>query len=327
MVVCAGVFANGVPKPDKLWAMARRPLFLVLLIVAAVGSVGLAFRTADDAPATAGVTSGTVKLISYNVAGLLEGVSQSHPRANSPLIGAHLNLFDLALVQEDFCYHPRIAGQANHAHASAPEHTPGCTRFFGDDTDMGDGLNRFSQTPFAAHERFDWDACNGRLDCESDCLGDKGFSVATHTLAEGVTVDVYNLHMDAGQCPEDVVARAAQAEQLISEVTRRSAQRAVIVGGDTNLTDSTADAEVLNRLLTGLRLTDSCTATGCDHGGRIDRVLFRSGATLRLTADQWSEPSAFVDDTGAPLSDHPPLAVRLQWERVRDDAITVHTEN
>jgi hypothetical protein len=43
-----------------------------------------------------------LRVVTYNVAGLPEGVSRSSPVANLPLIGEGLNRYDLALIQEDF---------------------------------------------------------------------------------------------------------------------------------------------------------------------------------------------------------------------------------
>src|SRR5688572_5820705 len=47
-------------------------------------------------------SAGTIRFLTYNVAGLPEGVSKSHPAANTPLMSPLLNDFDLVVVQEDF---------------------------------------------------------------------------------------------------------------------------------------------------------------------------------------------------------------------------------
>lgn len=266
-----------------------------------------------DAAADAGPTRGSLRLLTYNVAGLPEGISKSTPTANHPLISPLLNPWDLVLAQEDFCYHPLLARDATHPHQSPPEYDPGCS-VPGRDGDIGDGLNRFSATPFVDLERHDWETCHGdATSCASDCLTRKGVTFARHTLAPGVEVDVYNLHMEAGGCDEDVVARWQQQAQLVALVQQRSAGRAVLIGGDTNLhRGDPSDSDVLDAILTPLGLVDACEAIACgdDH---IDRVLLRSSDALTLEVTAWQVPPEFVDGAGEDLSDHVPVAVVIDW--------------
>lgn len=268
-----------------------------------------------EPPVKAG--SGTLDVLSYNVAGLLEGISGSKPATYSPLISPLLNPYELVLVQEDFCYHDDISGAATHSHQSAPEFDPACTIFIEPGRNFGDGLNRFSQTPFGLFERFDWSVCHGEGDCASDCLTPKGFTFARHVLESGATVDVYNLHMDASKCEGSIAARATQAEQLAELIETRSADRAVIVAGDTNLKpndpERPGDTTTFDTLLADAGLTDGCRALECGDE-RIDRVLFRSSDTLTLTPTAWSIPSEFVDGDGNDLSDHEPVLVTFSWE-------------
>jgi hypothetical protein len=48
------------------------------------------------------VQSGDFLALTYNVAGLPEGISGSHPETNTPLIGPLLNAYDLVLMQESW---------------------------------------------------------------------------------------------------------------------------------------------------------------------------------------------------------------------------------
>ena len=208
------------------------------------------------------------------------------------------------LVQEDFTYHDLLISQVQHPHRSitkVPE-----TKL------TGDGLNRLSRSAFAGFERHMWRTCFGGLDSGSDCLAEKGFSVATHTFQEGIEVDVYNLHMDASGGTEDQAARADQAEQLIEFISQRSAGRAVIVAGDTNLRlERGSDSATLDRLKSGGELTDACLEVACPDPTHIDRFFFRSSQLVALEVRNWSEETSFVDDAGGPLSDHPAIAVRF----------------
>ena len=253
-------------------------------------------------------TSGTFDILTYNVAGLPQGLSGSNPETNIPIISPLLNEYELALIQEDFWYFEELRADAEHPFISEP-YTPSPDPF-----NMGDGLNRFSQWPFDELIRTPWPGCNGEMDCSSDCLASKGSSVARHTLTEGVEVDVYNLHMEAGGCPQDAVIRAQSIDQLLEMLEERSSDVAVIMAGDFNLHESDPEElALLNKLISEGNLTDACWATECDTP-RIDRILVRGTATISLEPTGWEIPPAFVTAEGEDLSDHEPVAATLHWE-------------
>lgn len=180
---------------------------------------------------------------------------------------------------------------------------------------MGDGLNRFSIFPFEDHARFPWSECWGNLDCASDCLAAKGFSVARTMLPGDLPVDVYNHHNEAGGCDEDSRIRAQDVQELLNEIAIRSAGRAVIVAGDTNLhRDDPEDVPPLDALLDGAGLSDACDTLQCGDD-RIDRVMYRSSDSVTLIPLEWWIPPEFVTADGTDLSDHKPVAVRFRWER------------
>jgi endonuclease/exonuclease/phosphatase (EEP) superfamily protein YafD len=179
---------------------------------------------------------------------------------------------------------------------------------------MGDGLNRFSRFPLGELTRVEWVECNGVLDCDSDCLTTKGFSVSAIKLAEGLFVDLYNLHMDAGGCDGDIHARRVQTEQLMEKIRTRSLGKAVIVAGDTNLKRSRPDdVESLELLLSEASMQEACLFLDCPQES-IDRVLFRGSDSVSLVPVSWDHPPQFVDTEGHDLSDHKPVAVRFHWE-------------
>lgn len=247
-----------------------------------------------------------VSALTYNVAGLPEGLSGSHPERNTPLISPLLEPYDLVLVQEDFTYHDALVSRVTHGHRSIPK-VP--------ETKLtGDGLNVLARLPFDQPlERTPWAVCNGGLEAGSDCLAEKGFAVATHHFSEDIAVDVYDLHLDAGGGEADLAAREAQVDQLLAAVATRSAGRAVIIAGDTNLRrNRPRDVAGLEKLLAGAGLTDSCAATSCGDDDHIDRFLFRSSEAVELVAESWSVDARFVDEMGEDLSDHPAIAVRFR---------------
>ena len=281
----------------------RRPASIAAVLVVAL----LAAAAVAQPPAARG--EGVLRVLTYNVAGLPEGISRSRPSVNIPLIGPLLEPYDLVLVQEDFAFQAQLRAGVRHPHASVGSGT-------GELHDLGDGLNRFSRAPFRDHRRVRWARCNGVFEDGSDCLAPKGYSVASHELAPGVVVDVYNLHMDAGRSPADRRVRAAQVAQLLDDISRRSADRAVVVAGDTNLWER--DEEVLRRWLRDGRLRDCCRALACRDARRIDRVMVRDGGRVALEPLSWRVDPRFVDAAGRPLSDHRPVAVRLRWRVIED---------
>jgi hypothetical protein len=250
-------------------------------------------------------TSGTFLALTYNIAGLPEGISRASPAENTPRIGLRINAYDLVLVQEDFSYHHLLDPLAEHPYRSTP-----LMEF---DTLVNDGLNRFSNFPLGELYRERWPSCFGTTDNSSDCLSSKGWSVSQVWLTETVAVDVYNHHAEAGGGPEDNAAREEGYQRLIAAIAERSAGRAVIVAGDTNLKRSDPeDVPVLDGFLRDAGLTDACGSLACpeDH---IDRFMFRSGGGLALEATEWGVAEEFVTDLGEPLSDHEAVKVRFSW--------------
>jgi hypothetical protein len=285
---------------------------------------------ADAAPA-----EGEFTALAYNVAGLPEVLSGSNPEANTVVIAPLLNDYDLVLLQESWktpdpnplaptrVYHELLETASEHPYRSEAAAQP-----LGSDPDrptalLADGLNRFSIFEFGAVTRVRWDGCFGDATTgAADCLAQKGFSVATTTLADGVEVDVYNLHGEAGSTDEDQRLQGDDFLQLAAYINEHSAGRAVIVGGDTNLhTDDdpedpqdVEDSVIWADFLESTGLTDACAALDCAEPGRIDKFASRSGDGVELTPESWGfETDVFRRDDGEPLSDHDALAVRFSW--------------
>lgn len=260
-----------------------------------------------QAAAPPGAQSGRFSLLTYNVAGLPQLVSSSDPEINVALISPLLNHYDVALVQEDFSYHRRLSARARHAYRSEPMRQSLAL--------MPDGLNLFSRFAFGWVHRVRWAQCNGYLGGASDCLADKGFSFAEVTLGDGVTIDVYNLHAEAGGAAADLEVRRGNFDQLADYIQSRSSQRPLIVAGDTNLRISLwRDVETLERFLAITGLHDACRRFGCGDE-RLDRIMYRSSRDLELDVLGWWTDRRFVDVEGAPLSDHPAIGVELSWRR------------
>jgi len=283
-----------------------------------------------------GASSGEFAALTYNVAGLPEGLSGSHPAMNTPYISPLLDQYDLVLVQEDWLtpnpnptgfqvFHDVLAASAHHPFQSIPAPCPLGANPARPSALISDGLNEFSNFEFRDLTRTPWEGCFGALGASdggaSDCGAMKGFSVAVHVLAPGVEVDVYDLHGEAGSTATDQQLQETGYRQLAAFINAFSPGHAVILGGDTNLhtTPTNPDAAIWQTLLADTGLTDVCQSIECGADRTIiDKFAFRSNDALTIAPlTHRFERDKFVGPDGMPLSDHDALAVRFRWTKVR----------
>jgi len=315
----------------------RSTLLVAALLAAVPGSAAPQADTAAVPPADSATapTSGTFTALTYNVAGLPPGVSKSKPLQNMLRISRLLDGYDLVLVQEDFLFHSLLAFADGHPFRSEPQGMPRIfSREFldlllsfpsldvdrilglaGGDRVTTDGLNHFSRFEFTDFERQRWGTCSGVTAASNDCLASKGFVYARHTVAPGVTIDVYNVHADAGRRAWDEEARRAQFRQLAAFIALRSAGQPVIVAGDTNLQAPVeADEKTLQEFMafTGTKIAGRTLGAGDE----VDRFFYRGSATLLLEPTAQAVAAEFVDSNGSPLSDHAAVRVDFRWEIV-----------
>ncbi len=270
---------------------------------------GIALAAGADKGAFAEDERGRIKALTYNVAGLPEIISQSHPSVHSGRISPRLNDFDLALVQEDFYYHEELSSKTDHQYSSPP----------GTEGTLGDGLARFSRFPIKGGvEHVSWQECHGHLFYANDCLTKKGFAMGVHQIAPGITVHVYNLHMDASGSKGDQETRSKQMDQLIAYMNEHSKGMPLIVAGDFNLYGKRPrDLEVLKRLLESQGLKDACRQMKCGEE-RIDRVLFRGNQSVEFhVTDYKVEVQRFQTPKGKQLSDHEAVSAVIEWKAMK----------
>lgn len=326
----------------------RRSAVALLTVVLAVAALAAACTNPPGTvPSTPPTTTaplpgppGRFSVLSYNVAGLPQEISEVSPSTNIPLISPLLDAYDVVLTQEDFDwwqpiawlldfanYHQRLRAQAHHPYRSGQHPGPlavGLDLAPPRTLLIGDGLGLLSRFPFTELDRVPWRGCFGGIVPDggaADCLAMKGFARTTMTLADGHLVDVYDLHGEAGNTPQDQELQAAGFEQLADYVLAHSAGRAVVLGGDTNLhTDSThpdssggADSVIWQRFLDRTGLTDTCTELGCADTGSIDKIAYRDGTGVDLQPVDHDFPVARFQGPSGDLSDHPPLVVTFEW--------------
>ncbi|MGC5567164.1 jacalin-like lectin [Streptomyces sp. FR-108] len=296
----------------------RRLIGTLLAGTLAVAGLTTAASAAPAPASAAAPSSGTFNVLTYNVAGLPDGLSSGNPSVNTPLISPRLGAYDIVNVQEDFNYHAALYAGDDHPYRTA---TSGGVPF-------GDGLNTLSDYSFEDFERVRWGSCTG-----TNCLTPKGFSLARVRLAEGVFVDLYNVHTNADDTDDALAARRANIEQLSDFVQANSAGNAVIVMGDTN-TRYTRSGDNIRTLTSENGLTDAwvrlvrggsapaqgsdalvCPTTAPPNSCEVvDKILYRGSDLVNLSAGRYSDEWAkFLDAAGGNLSDHFPHTVDFSW--------------
>lgn len=272
-------------------------------------------------------TSGTFDILSFNVAGLPailnDNAVPGDKTQNTASIGQKFSQYNFAIihVQEDFNYHATLYANDNHPYRTA---TSGGVPF-------GSGLNTLSNFDWIDFERIKWDTCSNASG--SDCLTPKGFTFMRVKVADGVWVDVYNLHADAGSEAADGVARASNLQQVSNYISTYSTGNPVIVFGDTN-SRYTRTEDIPRVFSTANGMKDpwvelvkggnapaaGSSALVCDNPSpnttceTVDKVWYRGSAAVNLQATSFDYVGdMFLQADGNILSDHNPVMVDYSW--------------
>lgn len=183
---------------------------------------------------------------------------------------------------------------------------------------------------FSNETRVKWNEHYGETNHGADGLINKGFRYYTITIAPGVEIDFYCLHMDAEDDQGDIDARASQMKQLASYIKGTNNGRHILILGDTNcrytrdkvkelLIDGiNADARftihdawielvrngVYPKLGDGAIMT---SAEGPQRGEVVDKVFWieNSESPLKIKANSYLHDTSFTE------SDHFPLTVNF----------------
>ena len=290
----------------------KRKLTALLLCAA------LLFCTAAPVFAADSADSGTVTILNYNVDGLplpafLSSTGRD-PLACSKQIPAKLNALnaDIIAVQEDFNFHTILKNRIDADY----------TTFHSGGIPFGDGLNFYSKLPLYNVTRVPWETAYGIFDAGSDELTPKGFLCSSVQLADGVYVDVYDLHADAYGAPPNAAARVAQYKQLIAFIDTYSKDHAVIVTGDTNTRFMHTESELRKQFIDEAGFKEAWVEL-CNGGAynityadnekwgeeywgiwdSVEKVFYRDGGGISLEAVS-HEFILLTDENGKPLSDH-----------------------
>ena len=195
-----------------------------------------------------------------------------------------------------------------------------------------DGLG-FACSKFFTMEggtRVAWGTHYGETSDGADGLISKGFRVYTVTLATGVAVDVYVLHMDASDGTEDIKARESQLTQLATYIMNNHNGRPVIVLGDTNCRYTREQLETMfidvinadsrftikdawvEHMWGGTYPTYGSDAMmthayGDQKGEVVDKVFYINTTESNLTL----KANSYLHDTSITISDHYPVVVNF----------------
>ena len=175
----------------------------------------------------------------------------------------------------------------------------------------------------------------------ADNMINKGFRVYTVTFADGVAVDVYVLHMDAGTADSDddydsdgrdknIVARESQLTQLANYIKSNHNKRPVIILGDTNCRYTreqlkTGFIDVLNadnrfsikdvwveKIWGGTYPTYGSSSImtseyGAQKGEVVDKIFYINTTESKLKL----EANSYLHDTSVAVSDHYPVVAHF----------------
>lgn len=299
----------------------KRKLTALLLCVTLLISISILSFAADN------VETGTIRIVNYNVDGLplpafLSSTGRD-PLACSKLIPEKLNALDadIIAVQEDFNYHTILKNRIDAKY----------TTYHSGGIPFGDGLNFYSRLPLYNVTRVPWETAYGIFDAGSDELTPKGFIVSCVQIADGVYVDVYDLHADAYGAPPNAAARVAQYKQLLSFVDSFSKDHAVIITGDTNTRFMHTESELRKQFIDEAGFKEAWVEL-CNDGNydityadiekrgeaywgiwdSVEKVFYRNGVGVSLDAVS-HEFILLTDENRNPLSDHSAELAELSY--------------
>jgi exonuclease III len=289
-------------------------------------------------PLSPAAHSGTFNVMTYNIDGFpkaMGGNSSEDTKSISAILESLA--LDIVVFQEDFTKHEELI--SNFTTATYPYRT---AHWKGTATTFGDGLATVSKFPFNYwdYNKAQWDQCGGTLQelvlgtsSHPDCMTEKGFSMVTLDIDEGLQIDLYNLHQDAGGDSNSLAAKQNNMAQLAEYINTHSAGKVIIVAGDFNMklgsltsakerTHLSIWIDFLNN--TGLSVMcmevyknwNDCDAAGFD---KPDHILFKGNNEYDLYALTIEHAAEFGEinkiDNENGLSDHYPIKGAFYWEK------------
>ena len=305
----------------------------------------------------------TFSVATLNVDGLPQKILVINVNADGPgavgtaRIGKYLTKkgYDIVCMQEDFNYHDVLIPWMEDDYSN--DTWSGDIGIEGRDIDFlhlqnhrfeCDGLCTFwkKDITLESTERTAWKASFGKFSHALDDIITKGFRRYEVTLANGLSLLVYNMHMDAsddkdeleGKDAKDKEARQVQWQQLKDEILSRIDTRPIIIMGDMNSFYGQDDVKKV--FIDAINGSGKGTVTdvwvelqnkglfpetkddGISGGEVLDKILYvnpASGTQIKAVSMKL-DIDGYLQD-GKPLGDHYPLAATFQILR-RDSPVT-----
>lgn len=299
-------------------------------------------------------TDNTFKVMTLNVDGLPAKILMIDVNADGPasagseLISEYVAAknCDIVAMQEDFNYRweiwSRLFAGYNHDEWAGGVLTEECKVDYAHlhrNKFLTDGLNMSwkKECKSTAYERVAWEKAFGKFSHAFDDMITKGFRRHDMTLANGVEVVVYNMHMDASNDRDenlnndvkDREARLSQWIQLRDYIMSNIDNRPIIVMGDLNTLYHRDDAKsvFIDYINESGKATASDAWVELTQGGNypafgqtetkdemLDKVIY---INPKDTETPLVPTKAEVDKTGymnegKPLGDHYPLMVTFE---------------
>ena len=250
--------------------------------------------------------------------------------------------WDIIAVSEDFNYHTELMSSLSGY--SSGTHRGGVSGL----SNKTDGLNLIwkNSVSVSGEKWVGWNDnyASGLLGTGNgaDTMIDKGYRFYQATVADGVTIDVYIMHMDADSDAEDIAARESQLKQLASAIKASNNGNPIIVMGDTNCRYTRENLKTLfidsinedsrftiqDAWIEHIRQGDypvqgSDAIVAVDKGGSyeypqaeiVDKVFYINNTDSEVTiqADYYQIATDFVDASGTALADHWPVVVQFTY--------------
>ena len=296
----------------------------------------------------------TFSVATLNVDGLPQKILVVNVNADGPgavgtaRIGKYLMKkgYDIVCMQEDFNYHDVLIPWMEDDYAN--DTWSGDIGIEGRDIDFlhlqnhrfeCDGLCTFwkKDITLESTERTPWNASFGKFSHALDDIITKGFRRYNVTLANGLSLLVYNMHMDAsddkdeleGKDAKDKEARQVQWQQLKDEILSRLDTRPIIIMGDMNSfygqdNVKAAFIDAINNSgkgtvsdvwveLQNKGLFPETKDDGISGGEVLDKILYvnpSTGTQIKAVSMKLDKEGYLMD--GQPLGDHYPLSATFQ---------------
>ena len=258
------------------------------------------------------VEGNILKILVYNTHGLPEIFIDDDPKMRFPIIGSKTGEYDIALIQEDYAHHEEFSSsfvkesKFFRGPMGGTLMCPFCT---------GSGLTSIFNLPKEWKIEVDNEAyqtCSGWLRGANDCFAYKGFQIIKITNSKNKSFFVVNTHMDAGRRDSDRASRKIQLEHIVSKISEKKINGALIVAGDLNLNSKDPeDVKLLENFKNDLGLTDVFENFEINEKWSIlDYILIRQGNEIKFRIVSAGEDESFISEKG-PLSDHPALFLEL----------------